>query len=309
MPVQFLTPAEVLETPLGIALAPQLSALNAGVLDKLTFRASQKVNSFCRKRLQMPPTTTIASGGSVSAGATALSLASTLGFDNQAEQAILVGSGGTQELLTIVPGGVTVSSYVYPYPGTITLATPTAYGHSFGETVQGYWQEVSVTGHSSSADPFTEAFTQEAQLAQAHAPLLSRGEDLTRLVFTKHYPIVGIRNVEYTYSYDNAYYSLDVSSVAIHPTAGYYRLRVGTVVLPDAHIRTTYQAGYQVIPDDVKEATLLYLKDLLVDFTNPYGVIEASQGKRRQTFRSGSATKSPNAQEAENYLEGYRRKV
>jgi len=303
MPRLYLTPAEVLETPLGIALAGQLAQLGPGVLDKLLFRVAQRCDSYCRKRLGMPGITTLSAA--VTPGVTSLPVASTLGFDNQTEQAVLLDSGGNQELLPLLPGGVTVTSFTPPYPGILTLAQPVSLAHPQGTPLQGVYYETDEAGRASSSDVYADAFTQEAQIALAHAPLMIRGMDFTRMVFLKQYPVVQLLRIEHCYSFDNVFEQIDPSTVTINPAAGWYKFRLGTVVLPQGLVRTTYFAGYQVIPDDVKQACLAYLRDELQMFANPYGAISVAMGKRSQNFGRGNL--SPNAAEAEVLLERYRR--
>ncbi len=307
MPRLYLSLSEMQELPIGIALAAQLGQLGTGVADKLLARASQRCDSFCKRRLQALAATTVGTGG-IAQGGTSLPVASTLTFDNLAENAVQIGTGATQELVPVQAGGVTVSSYSAPYPGTLTLAAPCVYAHSAGEAVQGLYQEVSEALHSSSNDTYTEAITQEAELAQAHMPLLTKGSDLTRYVFTKAYPIFSIQKAEYTYSYDNAYYPLDLTALAIFAASGYYRLRAGVVVLPEGFIRTTYNGGFATVPDDVKLATAHYFAEELQAFINPYGVVQQTMGKRSMKFRDGNF-RSPNVQQAEEILKKYRRTV
>lgn len=301
---QYVTPAEVLEAPLGIALSSSLSQLATGVLDKLTFRASQRCDRFCQKRLQAPGSSTLSSN--VSSGATSIAVASTLTLDNLSEQAVIIGSGSTQETVLIQPGGITLTSVASPYPGTITLATGLQFGHSSGETVQYCYKEVSEAGSSSSSDPYTESLqTQAMQLALAHLPPARTA--LTRVVFTKNYPLIQIYNIEHAFSFVNQFNQVDLSIETVMPNEGWYRFNVGTVVLREGVMRTTYTAGYQAVPDDIKEAALCFLKDLLVPFVNPYGATSQTLGHQSRSFRSGQL--SNNAQEAEVLLEHYRRLV
>jgi len=306
MPRIYVTPAELNELPLGIALAAELSQLGAGVLDKMLARASQRADNFCQKRLGAPPSTTVGTGG-ITAGQTALPVASTLGFDNKDEQAVIVDTGGLQETKIIAPGGVSVSSWASPYPGTLTLDSPCAFSHNAGASVVGVYKEVSEAGRSSSADPYTEALqSQAAQLALAHLP--TRHAGLTRVAFVKHYPIIQLLAVEHAYSFDNAYNPIDTSGITVEAPQGWYRFRVGQVILPEGLIRTTYTGGYQVIPDDIKTAVLYFLRDELAAFVNPYNVVSQTMGKRSQTFRSGNSI-SVNVAEAEALLERYKRMV
>ncbi len=46
MPRLYLTPSELTELPLGVALAGPLASLGSGVLDKMLARSSQRCDTF-----------------------------------------------------------------------------------------------------------------------------------------------------------------------------------------------------------------------------------------------------------------------
>lgn len=299
--------------PIGVALANPLEQLGAGVLDKLLARVSQRADGYCSKRLQAPGSSTLVGG--VSAGATQINVASTLTLDNQSEQAVMLDTGNaTQETALIQPGGVQVTSWVSPYPGTITLATGLQFGHSNGASATYVYQEVGETGRASMSDPYTEALmSQAAQLALAHLPPVHVG--LNRIQFLKNYPILSVLRVEHSYSFDTTYNLLYSSSdptftggIIVEPTAGFFRYRVGTVVIPEGFTRTTYTGGLLSIPDDVKLACAYYFMDEMLAFVNPYGAVDVSMGKRRQSFALAQG-KSRNTDMAEEILESYRRRT
>jgi hypothetical protein len=311
LPRVYLSPTEFSEMPIGAALANQINAMGTGVLDKMLARASQRCDIFCEKRLQQVGSTTLASG--VSAGQSSLSLNSTLTLDNLAEQAAMVDYGNTnQETVLIQPGGVSVSSWASPYPGTVQLATPLVNGHSNAAPVQFCYVEVREASKASQSDPYSEALmSQAAQLALAHLPAIQVG--LTRIVATKQYPISTVYLVEHSYSFDTTYDVVYNSAnatfaggIILEPTAGYYRFKVGTVITPEGMVRTTYLGGYEAIPDDIKEAVSYYVADGLMRLVNPYMASDIQMGKRRQTWQMALA-KSPNVQLAETLLCRYRR--
>jgi hypothetical protein len=311
MPRLYVTTTELAESPLGSSplIAQYLATAGPGSVDKMLARASQRVDTYCRKRIQAPGASTLSANAL--AGALSISVASTLTLDNEAEQAVQIGTGGTQEIVPIAPGGITVTSWATPYPGTIALAQPLVYSHNSGDACQYLYQEVSITSHASSEDPFSEAFTQEAQLAQIHAPVLAKGIDLTRIIFLKHYPVASttsILRMEYTYSYDTTYYQIIPIAVAVTPASGFTRFRVGTVILPNANFRTTYIGGYGVVPDDVKLACEDYVRDEVSKYFNPLGLLSQHLGKRSSTYRSGTVG-SPNVQDAQCILKKYRRNI
>lgn len=313
MPRLYLTPGELAELPLGLAPSVQsaIAQLAPGVLDKLLFRASQRCDNYCQKRLQAPGSTTLSAN--VSAGTTSISVTSTLTLDNLAEQAVIIGSGATQETVQIVPGGVTLTAtagvMLTPYPGLLALATPLQYGHSSGESIQGCYMEVTEAGSSSSSDPYTESLqTQAMQLALAHLPPARQA--LTRVVFLKTYPIISIYNIEHAFSFVNQFNKVDLTIESRVDTEGWYRFNVGTVVLREGLMRTTYTAGYQVVPDDVKTACSYYLAEQMLQMMNPFGVAQITMGKRSQRWDTskGSSLSSLTGM-AEELLRRYKRTI
>src|SRR5450755_1209271 len=310
---QYISPTEFAAMPVsqGPQVSGMLSSLIPGAIDSLLFRASQKADSFCERRLGAPPTTTLSS--SVSAGATSIAVASTLGLDNKSEQAVYIDTGSSQELVEIVSGGVTLTPNVgayslAPYPGTLTLATPLQSGHSSGVTVVGCFREVSEAGGSSTSDPYTEALlTQTAQLALAHLP--PSHMELTRVFFTKNYPILSINDIYHAYSYDATYELVDISQgLSIVPTEGWARLTIGTVVLKEGLLRVDYTGGFTTLPDDIKEATALYATLELMRYINPFGLVGETMGKRSlrwQSFQGKHALEI----DAQDILKHYKRRV
>ena len=227
--------------------------------------------------------TTVGVGG-IAQGGTVLPVASTLGFDNGYEEAVVLGTGGNQEIIPVMPGGINVTSWVSPYPGTITLAVPTQNAHVQGEMVQGCYQEVSTVGSSGSSDVYSESLlelNQAAQLARAHAPQFDTS-GLTRVIFLKCYPITQILKLEHMLPIETIYTTLDSSQaqVGIHPSAGYIRLPLGTFVLPEGLFRTTYSAGFSFVPEEIAGATALYAADELQNMVSR-GAYEYSLGKMR----------------------------
>lgn len=305
MPRLYLSTTDFQNTLEALTFSAQLTRTAAvpGALDQLLARASRRVDGFCRKRIGVPGQTTIASGGGISAGATSIIVNSTLGFDNGQEQAILLGSGGTQEIVPLVPAPVSVSSWTSPYPGSLTLAQPTQYAHTAGESVQGLYQEVSTVGSSGSSDVYSVillALNQAAQLARAHAPQFDTS-GLTRVIFLKHYPIIQLYKLEHMLPIDTSYETLDQSQVGIAPSAGYLRLPIGSFVLPEGLMRTTYTAGFQYVSEEVQQATALYAADLLQNMLT-FGAAISQQGKLRLQAGQSNQYKSRYVQAAEEIL-------
>lgn len=305
----YMTPSELLESPLGLGLAASLQQLGPGVIDKLLMRASQRCDSYCQKRLQALASTTLSAG--VSAGTTTIAVASTLTFDDRAEQAVIIGSGATQETVLIQPGGVTLSqtlgTLLPPYPGTFTLATPLAFGHGSGESVVGMYQEITEVGSVGNSDPYTEALaTQTAQLALAHLPPTQM--TLSRVAFVNNYPIIQIMDVQHSYSYDTTFNHVDLSGgLSIEPLQGWIRFRVGTVLLKEGLFKITYSGGYQVVPDDIKVATSYFFAEQMQQMINPYGLRQLTLGKRSQGW--DTSKKGALVQQAEECLKPYRRTI
>lgn len=290
---------EALTFPQQIA---QLQAVNGG-LDRLLARASRRVDAFCKKRLIAPATTTIPSGGAASVGATSIQVTSTLGFDNGQEEAVVIGSGNTQEIIPVLPGGVQVTAWTAPYPGSIQLASPTVYSHNVGETVQGVYQEVTTVGSSSSSDVFSDsliALNQAAQLARAHAPQFDTAT-LTRVIFLKCYPIVSVLRIEHMLPIDTTYEVLDSTNLGIHPSAGYLRLPLGTFVIPEGLFRTTYTAGFSNVSEEIAFATVMYAADELQTMISR-GAHDYMAGKIRARYGQPNMAKSLYVQRAEETL-------
>jgi hypothetical protein len=315
IPRIYLTPAELQSLPLGLAISGTISALPPGTLDQMLARASQRCDAYCEKRLQAPGATTLAQ--SASAGASRISVTSTLTLDQLAEQAAILDLGqSTQETVLIESGGVTVTNWQAPYPGTLTLdpSTPLLFSHSQGATVTYCYKEVREAITASQSDPYSEALmSQAAQLALAHLPPIHLG--LTRLVFLKAYPVITVYTLEHAYSFDTTYHLIYTATdpsftgqIIVEPTAGFVRFRVGTVVLPQGLCRTTYVGGFTSIPDDIKGAVAYYLADDLMRISNPYMATDTTQGKRRQAYQMQGG-RTPNVQMAEAILEPYRRHV
>lgn len=312
MPRLYVSVNTFLLYPEALTFPAQILRLQAlpGALDILLANASKRVDMYCRKKLVSQPTTAVATGG-IAAGATSVPVLATLGFDGEQEQAVILGSGGTQEIVPLAPGGIAVSSWTSPYPGSLTLAQPTSYAHSAGEAVQGCYQEVSTVGSSGSSDVASESLlqlNQAAQLARAHAPQFDTN-NLARLIFLKQYPIGQLFKLEHMLPIDTQYSDLNASQVGIHPSAGYIRLPLGSFVLPEGLFRSTYTAGYQFATDAIQQATALYAADALQKMAS-MGAAQMQQGKLRGVYRNTGQQASNYVLDAQNILDqgSYRRR-
>jgi hypothetical protein len=287
----YLSPQEITLTPIGVVLSSFMTMLQnagTGALDLALMRASVRCDAYCKKRLQAPQSTTLLGVGTViPAGGTSVPVTSTLGWDGRGDEAVVLNpGGGTQEIIPLAPGGVQMNAPVAsPYPGTLTLAYGTQFAHSAAEPVAGCYQEVTMAGSSSSSDVWSESqLTQQSQIAQAHAPTIGQGSNLTRLVFVKHYPIIQILKSEHAYPFNTQYVELDVPSLIIEAMSGFYKFPLGSVVIPQGYVRTTYTAGFQFVPDAVKNATAYYLADEFLVFSNAAGALSQTLGHRTQSF-------------------------
>lgn len=304
MPRLYLTPSELNETPLGIALSSSISVLSANVIDKLLARASQRCDSECKRRLQAPGSTTLSQGAS--AGATQISVASTLTLDNLDEWAVQIGTSN-QETILVQSGGVTVTSWASPYPGTINLASTLANTHSSNEPVIFLYKETTQAGGISNSDPYVQAIlSQEAEIAYAHMPPLMMGS-LTRVVFLRNYPIININQIEHAFSFTNQFSAVNTNIEVPVPHEGWYRFNPASVIMREGLMRTTYTGGFQAIPDDVKEATSLFFAAQMRLQVNPYGAIAVQMGKRMRKW----ALKGDDilVEEARDILKKYKRTV
>lgn len=305
MPRLYISTTDFLAHPAALAFPTQITQVqaNAGALDRMLSRASRRVDGYARKRIQSPPTTTVGTGG-IAQGGTSLPVTSTLGFDNGQEEAIVLGTGGTQEIIPIAPGGAATSSWSGVYPGTLTLAQPTAYAHIAGETVQGCYQEVSTVGSSGSSDVYSESLlemSQDAQIAAAHAPRMVEG-NLTRVLFLKCYPIMQLLRLEHMLSFTTTYGTLDINSVGIAPNAGYIRLPLGALVLPEGLLRATYTAGFANVPEEIATAAAWYAADELQTMKS-MGAYDSMTGKQRYRWGQPMQGKSLYIQRAEEAID------
>jgi hypothetical protein len=310
MPLLYMTPSELLAEPLGQALQGLLSQLSSGVLDQMLMRASKRCNTFTKRRLQAPQSTTVASPGTA-AGDTMIPVDSTLGTDNLDEFAVTIGSGGSQETVLLQPGGVKVSSPVAPYAGTFTLATPLQYNHEEGEVVSGVYIETRRTGSSSQDDIYEDVITQQAQIAAAHGGGYDfLNADRTRYHWLDQYPLIQINGMLHAYPYTAEYQAVDVPSLLVESARSRLKFSVGTFILSGGLLKTTYTAGYQMIPDDIQVAVMSYLKDELANYINPFGIMQQTTGKQTMVFNrstNNTGSKTPNVQAAEDALAEYKR--
>jgi hypothetical protein len=79
------------------------------------------------------------------------------------------------------------------------------------------------------------------------------------------------------------------------------------LTLKGAHVlyNMQYMAGYQNgIPDDIKRACVLLVRDIVKDNYNPFGATSFRQGQRSETWQLDATGKSPLFKQAERILYG-----
>jgi len=69
----------------------------------------------------------------------------------------------------------------------------------------------------------------------------------------------------------------------------------------------SYTAGYQTIPEDIKQATLLLVTDMIASNINSIGASSVSQGGVSYTFAQNSGGDSDKVQDAKQILNNYKR--
>lgn len=296
-----------MSTPLGLGLANQIAALPVGGVDQVLARSSQACDDWCNRRLQAPGSSQLSAAANT--GDTQISVKSTLTLDELSENAVMINSGAAnQEIISIASGGVVVTNWSSPYPGTLTLQAGLLYNHSINEPVTYLYREVSEAGSASSSDPYTEAIqTQAMQLALAHMP--STRIALTRVVFFKAWPIISIKQIEHAFSFDNQFNNIDLNVESIETELGYARFNVGQVILREGFMRLTYSGGFQQVPGSIKSATALFFAEEMKLMQNPFGSTSMNLGKRSQSWGWSKDGDAPLVAQAKKYLNRYKRRL
>ena len=267
----------------------------------------------------MPGRTTISSSEPAIPGDTQIAVASTLGFDNKEEQAVIVGSGGNREIIPLLPGPTSIATYqnileyAYPFPGYLQLATPLTYAHLANDPVIGCYQEVREVGSTDSIDRFGQVITQEAQIATQHMSTLVPG-NTSRVAFVANYPLIEILDIQASYSFAHTFFNVDHRAMNIIAREGYFTLPIGVPVYEQSILKTTYIGGYATIPEDVKYATLFFLADELtfMSSSTAQGIRRTTMGKRTIEYSGLNAQgQSPYTLRAEGVLceGGYKKQI
>lgn len=287
MPRQYVSPDAFNAHPIGVGL--NSGSLAAGVLDKVLFRASNRVDRFCHRKIGNCGTTTLSA--TVALGATQVQITSALSIDGNPDTKLQIGSGATQELVRV--GGLVSVSATAPYAATVNLypGTSLAYGHNKGEAVQQfYYEQYNPLGSATSKMDQYFDFTQAGQIAEAHAPRLGIGDNV-RVVFLRNMPILQIAAYAVAYPWANVLDQGTVSDLTIANAEGWIRTPIGYFLPPDSLVHVTYDAGYLYIPDAVQEAAIFEAAAELAMGVNYLGAAAFKRGDYSVTFtnrRSGN---------------------
>lgn len=298
----YLSLADFTDTAIGTYWT---SKLGATTIARSLARGSRAADTIIRGHLGQPGVTTLAA--SVSPGATTLSLASVVNIDG----GDVVDLGGGQERIQV--SGVQVTSWTAPYPGIVTLMTPTSNGYSSGAAVQGMYRERwSARGGSTNTMELSGPLTQEGQTAQAHAPEAGY-TDLVRTIFLGATPVSQLETVAVVYRFGGTPVYLTTVNLALNVLQGWYRLPLGMYVPQGSDIETTYLGGYGFLPDDAQQAVGLLAADDLAT-SNPMLALGFTQTKTADQAVSAVIVRDPSGKSllrarAEAYLTAYTRLV
>jgi hypothetical protein len=91
----------------------------------------------------------------------------------------------------------------------------------------------------------------------------------TNTLFVEHRPIISVTSIKRRPSYRNAWETLDLSSFYVEKEAGYIESQWDTVA--GHEVEVVYNAGYDIIPDDIKEAVTLMTVFFAYQDTEVYG--------------------------------------
>lgn len=98
------------------------------------------------------------------------------------------------------------------------------------------------------------------------------------------------------------YPNAELSTTGVSTIANFYELRTTTFFA-----EYTYRAGFETIPEDIKEAATLFVREILSRRSNTVGASRISQGGLSISYESRGGNKSDLVSDAENILGPYRR--
>lgn len=283
---QYVSAASFLRHRLGKSLGA--ASFDPGEVDEALANASARADSYCNRHFGVPGATTLTA--SASAGSNALALASSLGIDGTTHTLLQIGSGATQEIVQC--GYLTLTEpLTNPYPGTVTLypGATLAYSHNAGEQVQAFYYE-QYNSIGSATTPLDQSFdlTQQGQIAAAHAPSWSMGQNARR-VFLRNMPLLQILSVSIIYPWNNQLDPGVPSDLLIAHEQGWIRFPLGIFNPPDSVVTVAYSAGYGTAPSDVREAVMFETAaELGTAKSNAYGLASERVGDESRSFGARS---------------------
>jgi hypothetical protein len=293
MPRLYLKMSDLLMDPImqvGGWAVGTTSMLSEDVVNGLIAAACARLDMATNRRLMLPGITTLS--GNVLAGATSIPVTSAVNLDGTPLLALLIGTGGTQEMVMV--DSLTITTWRTPIPATVNLipGTSLTYPHSAGDPVVAYAVE-HIQERGSSTSPSDQYFdlTQEGQLAAAHAPRASMGAS-ARYVFLNAFPVQQIYSASIIYPWSNQGNPFPPSDLYIAPSEGYCRFPVGYYVPQDSTIVMTYRGGYGTLPEDLRRAVILEVTGQLALSRNPYGAQSVGSGVRHVSWGTGKRNRA-----------------
>lgn len=143
------------------------------------------------------------------------------------------------------------------------------------------------------------------------------------MIYTKKVPIQSVSGITLkmgTYSTDLSLTSgsdnrYDITAEGRYVLYPYQEVTLtGTVVIRDFFsirsrkllTKVSYRAGYETIPNDIKDAVNLLTKDIFIRQANPMDLSSVSQGGISMSYRDRTDGRSDMALDAERILESYK---
>jgi hypothetical protein len=186
-----------------------------------------------------------------------------------------------------------------------------ANAHGAGETVQQfYYEQLNPLGASTSAMDQYFDFTQQGQVAYAHAPKWGLGQNI-RTFFLKHTPILQLVAFATAYPWANVLDPATITDLFVEFVEGWLRLPIGYFSPPDSVIHVTYNGGFASVPEQVYEAVIFEAAAELGQSQNPYGVLSFKRADYAVNFRSGASNRDDEermySEDAKKILKDFRR--
>lgn len=152
------------------------------------------------------------------------------------------------------------------------------------------------------------------------------------IIFPKHAPVISVTSIQLVWGTENAnlvltdangnnHYDIEETYDGLHPRiiwqAGQAGLSSGTTILSNLwnlrefsniFTKISYVAGFESVPDDIKEATVLLMSDILAARSNPLGAKKVQQGAISISYSERNG-KSDLVEDAESLLQKYKKVV